>query len=71
MALQMIRPARIGEVSNMSLVRWLFVVGLVLAACGCKSSGNISGYDGDSPAGSESDWCSQSPPSGYCNSKGD
>ena len=56
MALHMNRPARIGEVSTMSLVRWLFVVGLALAACGCKSSGNISGYDGDSPAGSESDW---------------
>jgi len=55
----------------MSFLRWILVVGLVLGAAACKNGQGISGYDGDSPGASESDWCSQSPPSGYCNSKGD
>ena len=64
-------PASVAEVSRMSLVRLFFVAGFVLALAACKTSGDIDGYDADSPSARESDWCSQSPPSGYCNTKGD
>jgi len=53
------------------LARWILVIATVLGLAACADGNTINGYDGNSPAGSETDWCSQNPPSGYCNRTGD
>lgn len=54
-----------------SIFRILLVFAVLAGLSACNKSGPIDGYDPDSPGASETDWCGQNPPSGYCNSKGD
>ena len=50
-----------------TLTKSLLILATILGLAACTDGKTVGGYDGDSPAGEQVDWCSQSPPSGYCN----
>ena len=50
---------------------WILVFATVLGLAACADGKSINGYDSDSPSADHTDWCGQSPPSGYCGRTGD
>jgi hypothetical protein len=49
-----------------NMTRVLLVIAALAGLSACDKSGKIGGYDPDSPGADHTDWCSQSPPPGYC-----
>jgi len=51
----------------MTRLRFTLALAAALALAACSTSGQVNdGYDSASPGASHGDWCSEIPPSPYC-----